>query len=102
MSWEPLANPDCQSVGDTPYASMHEEQYLKLHSVTNWTQLYSINGHTGTVENHRAVSYSKRGVIRRKNAPNVRCFFRKEFLGLPDDVKAAECFTTYFPNVRVH
>ena len=33
---------------------------------------------------------------------NLGCFFRKEFLGLPDDVKAAECFTIHFPNVGVH
>ena len=33
---------------------------------------------------------------------NLLCFFRMEFPDLPGVIKAAECLTTHFPNVRVH
>ena len=33
---------------------------------------------------------------------NLRYFFRQEFPDLRDVVKAAESFTTHFPNVRVY
>ena len=54
------------------------------------------------MENHRAVSYSNRDVIRRKNAPKSSLFLPKGISWSAGWCKGAECFTTHFPNVRVH